>query len=48
MLRLPDNTIKVLIEGKKRAKIETFNNDKDGYSAEVVHCEDVMDDQVKG
>ena len=47
MLRLPDNTIKVLIEGKKRARIETFNNDKDGYSAEVAHCEDVMDDQVK-
>ena len=47
MLRLPDNTIKVLIEGKKRARIETFNNDKDGYSAEVVHCEDIMDDQVK-
>ena len=27
MLRLPDNTIKVLIEGKKRARIENFIND---------------------
>ncbi len=47
MLRLPDNTIKVLIEGKRRAKIENFANDKDGYSAAVVTCEDVLDDQVK-
>ena len=47
MLRLPDNTIKVLIEGKRRARIESFSNDKDGYSADVVTCEDVMSDQVK-
>ena len=47
MLRLPDNTIKVLIEGKNRARIENFHNTKDGYSAEVVTCEDVVGDQVK-
>ncbi len=47
MLRLPDNTIKVLIEGKKRAKIKKFQNDKDGYYANVVECEDILDDQVK-
>ena len=47
MLRLPDNTIKVLIEGKKRARICHFVNDRDGYSAEVVECDDVFDEQVK-
>jgi len=47
MLRLPDNTIKVLIEGKKRARVSNFINDKEGYSAEVIECDDVLDDQVK-
>ena len=47
MLRLPDNTIKVLIEGKRRARISDFDNGKDGYYATVEHCEDVLDDQVK-
>ncbi len=35
MLRLPDNTVKVLIEGKYRAKIQTFQNLESGYYAEV-------------
>ena len=47
MLRLPDNTIKVLIEGKRRARITDFDHGKDGYYATVEHCDDVLDDQVK-
>ncbi len=35
MLRLPDNTVKVLIEGKYRAKVKTFENSETGYYAEV-------------
>ena len=47
MLRLPDNTIKVLIEGKKRAKIDNFHNSEEGYFADVVECESVNADAVK-
>ncbi|MAW07604.1 MAG: endopeptidase La [Halobacteriovoraceae bacterium] len=47
MLRLPDNTIKVLIEGKKRAKIDNFHNSEEGYFADVVECECVNADAVK-
>ncbi len=39
MLRLPDNTVKVLIEGKYRAKIKTFENSESGYYAEVEKCQ---------
>ncbi|MDD0853790.1 endopeptidase La [Halobacteriovorax sp. GB3] len=38
MLRLPDNTVKVLIEGKYRAKIDSFHASSDGYWAEVSKC----------
>lgn len=38
MLRLPDNTVKVLIEGKYRAKIKSFENSEAGYYAEVEKC----------
>ncbi len=35
LLRLPDGTIKVLIEGERRAKIITLHKDNDCYFAEV-------------
>ena len=38
MLRLPDNTVKVLIEGKYRAEIKDFENNSEGYRANVVEC----------
>ena len=46
MLRLPDNTVKVLIEGKYRARINEFDARAEGYFADVDKCiaEDV--DQV--
>ncbi|EQC49036.1 endopeptidase La [Bacteriovorax sp. DB6_IX] len=38
MLRLPDNTVKVLIEGKYRAKIGEFESQPEGYWADVEKC----------
>lgn len=46
MLRLPDNTVKVLIEGKYRASIEEFKCLDDGYTATVKKCNDVLHDPV--
>jgi ATP-dependent Lon protease len=47
MLRLPDNTVKVLIEGKYRAKIQSFESHSDGYSVEVEKCEDMNTSEVE-
>ncbi len=46
MLRLPDNTVKVLIEGKYRARIKKFEASKDGYWAEVTKGQNVLRDEV--
>ena len=42
MLRLPDNTVKVLIEGKQRAEILDFENTSQGYKASVKRCQDKL------
>lgn len=47
MLRLPDNTVKVLIEGKYRAKIKNFRCENDGYFSEVEKCADVIESDVE-
>jgi len=47
MLRLPDNTVKVLIEGKHRANITDFECKSDGYYADVVECADNTDNEVE-
>ncbi len=47
MLRLPDNTVKVLIEGKYRAKIRSFRCENDGYYSEVEKCADVIESDVE-
>ena len=47
MLRLPDNTVKVLIEGKYRAKIDDFECKKNGYFATVTECADICDNEVE-
>ena len=39
MLRLPDNTVKVLIEGKYRASLKELDNDSGCYNAVVEKCE---------
>jgi ATP-dependent Lon protease len=47
MLRLPDNTVKVLIEGKYRAKIKDFRCENDGYYVDVTRCPDVLHNEVE-
>ncbi|MFA5584900.1 MAG: LON peptidase substrate-binding domain-containing protein, partial [Bacteriovoracaceae bacterium] len=47
MLRLPDNTVKVLIEGKYRAKIDSFVCQDEGYYANVSRCNDVIESDVE-
>ncbi|MBF0207938.1 MAG: endopeptidase La [Oligoflexia bacterium] len=46
MLRLPDNTIKVLIEGKQRAKIVDFVSSDKGYTVSVEKMLDSIGDPV--
>lgn len=47
MLRLPDNTVKVLIEGKHRARIDNFECKSDGYYADVQECSDETHSEVE-
>src|SRR5690606_6882727 len=47
MLKLPDNTVKVLIEGKYRARITNFECTPDGYFTQVEKCEDAYTNQVE-
>lgn len=47
MLRLPDNTVKVLIEGKHRARIKDFRCQDDGYFVDVEKCPDILLDEVE-
>lgn len=47
MLRLPDNTVKVLIEGKHRAKVENFECKAEGYFADVSMQPDEQADEVE-
>ena len=46
MLRLPDNTVKVLIEGKHRASIDNFECKPEGYFADVTECVDITENEV--
>ena len=43
MLKLPDGTVKVLIEGKKRAKVVRFANNPDFFLVEVEELSDIME-----
>ena len=47
MLRLPDNTVKVLIEGKSRAKLDSFEDTDKGYKAGVTTCPDEIQSPVE-
>jgi ATP-dependent Lon protease len=46
MLRLPDNTVKVLIEGKYRATLEEFQASPEGYYGSVSALKNTADDEV--
>src|SRR4051812_28870756 len=47
ILRLPDNTVKVLIEGKKRARILAYNENDRMIEAEVEEMVDALDNTVE-
>ena len=42
LLKLPDGTVKVLVEGTARAKIKRYVDNPDFFEAEVVRVEDVI------
>jgi len=44
MLKLPDGSIKVLVEGKKRCRIKKFIHEEDSFTALVEDAEDIIDD----
>ena len=45
LLKLPDGTVKVLVEGQPRAKINQLNDDEDHFSAEVTPIETTFGDE---
>jgi len=47
MLRLPDNTVKVLIEGKYRAGLKDLKSTDRGHLAEVTELQDEIKNQVE-
>lgn len=47
MLRLPDNTVKVLIEGKYRATIDELISNSGGYWATVTECPAEESDEIR-
>lgn len=47
LLKLPDGTVKVLVEGKKRARIKEFLPTKDCFMARVEEVVEVMEDTVE-
>ncbi|MEI6125240.1 MAG: endopeptidase La [Pseudomonadota bacterium] len=44
MLKLPDGSVKVLVEGKKRCRIKKFLHEEDSFTALVEDVEDVVAD----
>src|ERR1700736_1295125 len=47
LLKLPDGTVKVLVEGAERAKILKYTDRTDYYEAEAVVLEDMVGDPVE-
>jgi len=44
LLRLPDGTLKALVEGKRRAKVASFMEDEAFFSAEIIETPDLEAD----
>ena len=42
LLKLPDGTVKLLVEGIKRVKIIDFNDDGRFINCKVMYCEDIL------
>ncbi len=47
LLRLPDGTVKVLVEGKKRARIKEFVSEDDCFMVNVEEVEEAIDETVE-
>ena len=47
LLRLPDGTVKVLIEGKKRVKIESFAENEKFFKVKVKTFDDAGEDEIE-
>ncbi len=47
LLKLPDGTVKVLVEGRSRAKVAQFKDREDFYEAEAVPVADIEGDKVE-
>ena len=47
LLKLPDGTVKVLVEGRSRAEIRDFTSRADFYEADVTVLEEIVDDEVE-
>src|SRR5438874_4665343 len=47
LLRLPDGTVKVLVEGKRRAKIRRFSDNTDYFEVEVEEIPEVNERNVE-
>jgi ATP-dependent Lon protease len=47
LLKLPDGTVKVLVEGRARAKVSKFNDREDFYEAEAAPVADIEGDKVE-
>ncbi len=47
LLRLPDGTVKVLVEGKKRVRIENLAQSDNFFSADVTEIEEVIEDETE-
>jgi ATP-dependent Lon protease len=48
LLKLPDGTVKVLVEGAQRAKVVKYTDRSEYYEAEVVALGDTMGEHVEG
>ncbi len=47
LLKLPDGTVKVLVEGAARARVNKYTDREDYYEAEAVMIDDASGDQVE-
>ena len=43
LLKLPDGTVKVLVEGRKRVKILNFKDDEKFINCEYAYCQEIID-----
>ena len=47
LLKLPDGTVRVLVEGQSRAKITSFHSENDFFRVDYEELEDVVDDGLE-